>query len=77
MPFYNWHGKDYYEEYIKVPLIIKYPQKAVRPAKGNEVVSLIDVLPTILDFYDVDIPEFVQGDSLLKPRAKAEKLHSV
>jgi len=70
MPFYNWHGKDYYEEYIKVPLIIKYPQKAVRPAKGNEVVSLIDVLPTILDFYDVDIPEFVQGDSLLKPRAK-------
>jgi iduronate 2-sulfatase len=70
MPFYNWHGKDYYEEYIKVPLIIKYPQQAVRPAHRTEVVSLIDVLPTILDFYDVAIPEFVQGDSLLKPGAQ-------
>ncbi len=73
MPFYNWHGKDYYEEFIKVPLIIKYPHHAVRPAKRNEVVSLIDVVPTILDFYDVDIPEFVQGDSLLRARATGKK----
>ncbi len=73
MPFYNWHGKDYYEEYIKVPLIIKYPQQAVRPAQRKEVVSLIDVLPTILDFYDVELPEFVQGDSLLKHRSKRKK----
>ena len=70
MPFYNWHGKDYYEEYIKVPIIIKYPQQAIRPEKRKEVVSLIDVFPTIMDFYDVDIPGFVQGESLLKSHAK-------
>jgi arylsulfatase A-like enzyme len=70
MPFYNWHGKDYYEEYIKVPLIIKYPQQAVKVEKRKEAVSLIDVMPTILDCYDVAIPEFVQGDSLLIPSAK-------
>ena len=68
--FYNHHGKDYYEEYIKVPLIIKYPQQAVRPEKRKESVSLIDVFPTILDFYDIEIPAFVQGDSLLKPYSK-------
>ena len=68
--FYNWHGKDYYEEYIKVPLIIKYPQQTVRPEKRKEPVSLIDVFPTVLDFYDIEIPAFVQGDSLLKPHAK-------
>jgi arylsulfatase A-like enzyme len=42
----------------------------VIPERRKEVVSLVDVLPTILDFYDVDIPEFVQGDSLLKPHSK-------
>ena len=68
--FYNWHGKDYYEEYIKVPLIIKYPLQAVRPGKRMEPVSLIDVFPTVLDFYDTAIPAFVQGDSLLQPRFK-------
>jgi len=68
--FYNHHGKDYYEEYIKVPLIIKYPQQAFRPEKRNEPASLIDVFPTVLDFYDIEIPAFVQGDSLLKPDSK-------
>ncbi len=71
--FYNWHGKDYYEEYIKVPLIIKYPQQAVKPKKSEEPVSLIDVFPTVLDFYDIAIPAFVQGDSLLSPHAKQKK----
>jgi arylsulfatase A-like enzyme len=68
--FYNHHGKDYYEEYIKVPLIIKYPQQAVRPEKRKEPVSLIDVVPTVLDFYDIEIPRFVQGDSLMKSYSK-------
>jgi arylsulfatase A-like enzyme len=71
--FYNWHGKDYYEEYVRVPLIIKYPQQAVRPEKHEEPASLIDVFPTILDFYDIEIPTFVQGDSLLKPYAKRKQ----
>ena len=71
--FYNWHGKDYYEEYIKVPLIIKYPLQAVGPEKRKEPVSLIDVFPTVLDFYNIEIPEFVQGDSLLKPYSKRKQ----
>ena len=75
-PFYNFHGTDYYEEYIKVPLIIKYPLQAVNAEKRRDTVSLIDVFPTILDFYDLEVPEFAQGDSLLKPRSK-RKSHIV
>ena len=71
--FYNWHGKDYYEEYIKVPLIIKFPHQAVGPEKHKEPVSLIDVFPTVLDFYNVEIPGFVQGDSLLKHRSQRKQ----
>jgi len=64
--FYDYHGKDFYEEFIKVPLIIKYPHTF----KGKMIdhhVSLIDVLPTILNYYKLKIPSFVQGESLLKP----------
>ena len=71
--FYNSHGKNYYEENIKVPLIIKFPNQAVDPEKHKEPVSLIDVFPTVLDFYNIEIPGFVQGDSLLKPRSQRKQ----
>jgi arylsulfatase A-like enzyme len=64
--FYSFHGKDFFEEFIKVPVIIKYPFEYRSGAFTNPV-SLVDVLPTILDFYEFEIPVFVQGDSLLKP----------
>ncbi|MCP5102545.1 MAG: sulfatase-like hydrolase/transferase [bacterium] len=72
--FFNYHGKDYYEEFIQVPLIIKYPKETVKPQKIVHPVSLMDVLPTVLDFYSIDIPIFVQGDSLLKQPGKREKI---
>jgi arylsulfatase A-like enzyme len=64
--FYSFHGKDYFEEFIKVPIIVKYPNNY---EKGTFTypVSLVDVFPTILDFYEFKIPAFVQGDSLLEP----------
>jgi arylsulfatase A-like enzyme len=64
--FYSFHGKDFFEEFIKVPIIIKYPFK-YKPGTFTHPVSLLDVFPTILDFYEFGIPGFVQGDSLLKP----------
>jgi hypothetical protein len=64
--FYSFHGKDFFEEFIKVPIIIKYPFK-YKPGTFTHPVSLVDVFPTILDFYEFGIPAFVQGDSLLIP----------
>lgn len=64
--FYNDHGRDFYEEFIKVPLIIKYPAQTIKPATLHQPVSLIDVVPTILDFYHIKSPSFIQGKSLLK-----------
>jgi arylsulfatase A-like enzyme len=71
--FYGCHGKDFYEEFIKVPLIIKYPEKTIDPGTWHYPVSLVDVLPTILDLYHIKIPGFVQGESLLKPHSKRSK----
>jgi arylsulfatase A-like enzyme len=74
--FYNFHGRNYYEEFIKVPLIIKYPG-AVKGKIIDHPVSLIDVLPTILDYYQIKIPAFVQGNSLLEYHQKRNQKYIV
>lgn len=71
--FYNAHGYDYYEEFIKVPLIIKYPAGTVKPGVVDYPVSLVDVFPTILDFYKIQAPVYIQGYSLLAPFASRQK----
>lgn len=74
--FYDCHGYDYYEEFIKVPIIIKYPGQAKRKVL-NHPVSLIDVVPTILDYHEIKVPSFVQGESLDKPYSKRKTKHIV
>ncbi|HLH42502.1 MAG TPA: sulfatase-like hydrolase/transferase, partial [Bryobacteraceae bacterium] len=55
-----------YQELIHVPLAIKYPgQRAA--ARSDDLVSQVDVLPTILDSLDIKPGFSVQGRSLLRP----------
>lgn len=74
--FYDCHGYDYYEEFIKVPIIIKYPGQARRKIL-NHPVSLIDVVPTVLDYYKIKVPSYVQGESLAKPYSKRKQKYIV
>jgi arylsulfatase A-like enzyme len=46
----SWnHGNLLYNDVLKVPLIIKFPESAYRGLKVSNIVRLIDILPTILD----------------------------
>jgi arylsulfatase A-like enzyme len=74
--FYGCHGKDFYEEFIKVPIIIKYPHSFKRGTIDYHS-SLIDIFPTLLDFYEIPPPPFIQGESLLKPHKKRNKNYIV
>jgi arylsulfatase A-like enzyme len=74
--FYSYHGKDFFEEFIKVPIIIKYPFK-YQHGTFHHPVSLVDVFPTIMDFYEFEMPDFVQGDSLLKPGTERNKKYII
>jgi len=67
--FYDEHGWDYFEEFIHVPVIIKYPGQS-KQKKILKITSLIDLFSTICDYYSFNIPSYVQGNSLLK---KSEK----
>jgi len=59
------HGRTLYEEQIKVPLIIKFPQSIYR-GKIKEKCRLIDIMPTILDVLSVKYKKSVlDGKSLI------------
>jgi arylsulfatase A-like enzyme len=60
--FYGCHGSEFFEEYVRTPLIIKYPHERKRQSIKDPV-SLIDIFPIVLDYYKIDIPSFVQGRS--------------
>lgn len=59
---YFLHGLTTTLDQIRVPLIIKLPGKKKRIIEDKPV-SLIDVAPSILNFYDIDSEEEFQGRS--------------
>ena len=63
------HGKSLSEEVLRVPLLLHYPRDE-RATGGRRIAApsqLIDVLPTLLDLANIDIPEQIDGRSLLSP----------
>ncbi|MBI3492813.1 MAG: sulfatase [Acidobacteria bacterium] len=59
------HGLSVHEEEVRVPLIVHWPG-TIAPAIVDEPVSLVDVLPTVLDYCQVSFdPAHVQGRSLV------------
>jgi arylsulfatase len=56
-------GKNvFFESSVHVPFLLRYPG-AVRPGVYRELVEMVDVLPSVLDFCRVPIPVNVQGRS--------------
>ena len=57
------HGYYIYQSTIHVPFIIRTPGMT-KPRKVDQTVSLVDVVPTILGYLDIPIPEHIQGVDL-------------
>jgi len=53
-----------YEELIHVPLVISWPRRFRGGQVASELVSLIDILPTICDLAQVEPPKGLRGLSL-------------
>ncbi|MCC6397964.1 MAG: sulfatase [Bacteroidetes bacterium] len=58
------HG-DIYEHNIHVPLLIKFPQQQFGGTRVADMAFLMDLYPTVLDVLGMDIPEGLDGRSLL------------
>jgi arylsulfatase A-like enzyme/Tfp pilus assembly protein PilF len=59
------HGFFVYQAGIHVPLIFVTPFKDLHGVRRSEVVSLVDVMPTILEMEGKILPSQIQGRSLL------------
>jgi arylsulfatase A-like enzyme len=65
---YLQHGPRVDEVVMRVPLIVRFPQRAAHGRAGGRVAQLvrtIDILPTVLATLRIPIPGEVQGKSLL------------
>ena len=58
------HGKNLYAETLDVPLIMRFPDQG-HGLRVEKVVEHIDIMPTILDWLGLPIPEFVEGRSVI------------
>ena len=59
-----WQKQCFYEPSVKVPMIIRLPSGETGCIQQN--VSLVDVLPTLLDIVGIENPPDLPGESLLK-----------
>ncbi len=63
------HGLAYkwlmYDPIVHIPLIIRHPGSVGAPCEVTDLVSLMDLGPTILDAAGVDVPTNLEGRSLL------------
>lgn len=58
-------GPYFYEPAIRVPLIIRWPEKIKPGFRCRRLVQAIDIMPTIFEAIGASIPWYVQGQSLL------------
>lgn len=63
-----------YEESLRVPLIIRYPEMIKTGTKNNEMVLNIDVAPTLIELAGAEVPDQMQGVSLV-PLMKNKQTH--
>ncbi len=54
-----------YEAALRVPFIMHWPDKIKSGIQREELISTIDLLPTILDLAGVEKPDFMPGESLM------------
>jgi arylsulfatase A-like enzyme len=62
---HGWYDKRFmYEESMRTPLIIRYPDGIEAGLVTDALVVNLDTAPTLLDFADVPVPPEMQGRSL-------------
>ncbi len=61
-PFGKW---NLYDDGIRTPMIVSWPNKIARGKRSDAMVSWIDVLPTLVEVAGGDPPEDIDGRSFL------------
>jgi len=65
---YAWGKEVYFDQSFHIPLIVRDPRKqaaATRGSKFDAFTEAVDVMPTILDWLSLELPQQCDGRSLL------------
>lgn len=58
------HGRDLLEPEVRIPFIVRYPGKVEAGLRIPEVVRSVDILPTFLDYADIEVSDRFAGRSV-------------
>ena len=70
-------GQNVYEDILNIPLIIRYPGNKQKGKRIAELVSLVDIYPTLVDLLGLKMPEMkypIQGQSFAATLTKGKKM---
>lgn len=59
------HGKHLYEYMVRIPWVMRCPSLIAPGARVESIAQSIDMMPTVLDLLDLEIPPGAQGKSLV------------
>tara|TARA_R110002050_G_scaffold172142_2_gene304414 strand:- start:6359 stop:7969 length:1611 start_codon:yes stop_codon:yes gene_type:complete len=62
-------GQNVYEDILNMPLIIRYPGNKKNGKRSGELVSLVDIYPTLVELLGLDMPQLkhpLQGESMVQ-----------
>ena len=64
------HGHLPYEVVMRVPMVVKFPKNIYSGTRISQMVSLLDIMPTLLAYTDIDYPadeaSILMGKNLLR-----------
>ncbi|MFD0961245.1 sulfatase family protein [Paenibacillus chungangensis] len=74
-----WQKMCMYEESVKIPLWMKFPQgESFENQEIDHIVSSVDVLPTLCEYLEIEAPENMCGQSLMPViRGEASRRESI
>jgi len=67
-----WDKRIAYENSIRIPMIMRFPEKIKAGTQINKMCLNIDLAPTILELANIGKPEYMQGESMVKLFDKEE-----
>lgn len=56
-----YHGAHVYEEFVKIPMLVKFPNNTYAGQRVSAPMSLIDMGPTVLNIFGKKVPESYLG----------------
>ncbi len=68
------HAFTFYDEVLRVPLILRDPARIVAGSRSTRSVSLIDIFPTLLDAAGLIPPDGIRGQSLYQVGESDERV---